>query len=91
MLEHAVGRIHFRRISANKKDLKDGLARYRQIKLSLIGRRTGRTISVPVWFVLEGDWLYRCQYGVPTRIPISSRETVTWAFVGPGAAFIAFR
>jgi hypothetical protein len=47
-------------ISSNKKDLKNGLARYRQIKLSLIGR-TGRTISVPVWFVLEGDWLYRCQ------------------------------
>lgn len=24
----------------------------------MIGRKTGRTISVPVWFVLEGDKLY---------------------------------
>jgi hypothetical protein len=34
--------------------LKDRLARYRQIKLSVIGRKSGKTISIPVWFVLEG-------------------------------------
>ena len=39
-------------------DLKDRLARYRQIKLSVTGRRSGRTISIPAWFVLEGDKLY---------------------------------
>ncbi len=39
---------------ATKKDLKERLARYRQIKLSVIGRKTGQTISIPVWFVLEG-------------------------------------
>ncbi len=44
--------------STNKKDLKNRLVKYRQIKLSVIGRKTGRTISVPVWFVLEGDKLY---------------------------------
>jgi deazaflavin-dependent oxidoreductase (nitroreductase family) len=38
--------------------LKDRLARYRQIKLSVIGRKTGKTISVPVWFVLESEKLY---------------------------------
>jgi deazaflavin-dependent oxidoreductase (nitroreductase family) len=38
--------------------LKDRLARYRQIKLTVIGRKTGRTISIPVWFVLEGEKLY---------------------------------
>src|SRR6266481_3861413 len=43
---------------ANKNDLKGRLARYRQIKLSVIGRKTGQTISIPVWFVLEGDKLY---------------------------------
>ena len=39
-------------------DLKARLARYRQIKLSVIGRRSGKTISIPVWFVLEGEKLY---------------------------------
>jgi hypothetical protein len=34
------------------------IARYRQIKLSVIGRKSGKTISNPVWFVLEGDKLY---------------------------------
>jgi hypothetical protein len=45
---------------ANPKDnLKERLARYRQIKISVIGRKSGRTISIPVWFVLEGEKLYR--------------------------------
>ena len=38
--------------------LKDRLSRHRQIKLSVIGRKSGRTISIPVWFVLEGEKLY---------------------------------
>jgi deazaflavin-dependent oxidoreductase (nitroreductase family) len=38
--------------------LKDRLARYRQIKISVIGRKSGDTISVPVWFVLEGEKLW---------------------------------
>lgn len=38
--------------------LKDRLARYREIKLSVIGRKSGRTISNPVWFVLEDKTLY---------------------------------
>jgi deazaflavin-dependent oxidoreductase (nitroreductase family) len=41
-----------------KDNLKDRLARYRQIKISVIGRKSGRTISIPVWFVLEGDKLF---------------------------------
>ena len=41
-----------------KNDLKDRLARHRQIKLSVIGRKSGLTISIPVWFVLEGEKLY---------------------------------
>jgi deazaflavin-dependent oxidoreductase (nitroreductase family) len=39
-------------------DLKARLARHREIKLSVIGRKSGKTISNPVWFVLEGDILY---------------------------------
>jgi deazaflavin-dependent oxidoreductase (nitroreductase family) len=38
--------------------LKARLARYRQIKISVIGRKSGRTISIPVWFVAEGTKLY---------------------------------
>jgi deazaflavin-dependent oxidoreductase (nitroreductase family) len=41
-----------------KDNLKERLARYRQIKLSVIGRKSGKTISIPVWFVLEGEKLY---------------------------------
>ncbi len=44
--------------STNRKSLNDRLTRYRQIKLSLVGRKSGRTISRPVWFVLEGGKLY---------------------------------
>ena len=34
------------------------LVRYRQIKLSVIGRKTGQAFSNPVWFVMEGEKLY---------------------------------
>jgi hypothetical protein len=38
--------------------LKDRLSRYRQIEISVIGRKSGRTISIPVWFVLDGETLF---------------------------------
>ncbi len=40
-----------------ESELKARLSRYRQIKISVIGRKSGRTISIPVWFFLEGDKL----------------------------------
>jgi len=43
---------------AKKNNLKARLSRYRQIKISVVGRKSGRTISIPVWFVLKGDQLY---------------------------------
>ncbi len=48
-------------------DLKERLARYRQIKISVIGRKSGRAISIPVWFVLEGEKLY--------LLPVQGSET----------------
>jgi deazaflavin-dependent oxidoreductase (nitroreductase family) len=39
-------------------DLKDRLSRYREINISVTGRKSGRTISNPVWFVLDEDQLY---------------------------------
>ena len=37
---------------------KERLSRYREIKLRVTGRKSGKTISIPVWFVLDGDKLY---------------------------------
>jgi deazaflavin-dependent oxidoreductase (nitroreductase family) len=41
-----------------ESELKSHLTRCRQIKLSVVGRKSGKTISIPVWFVLEGEKLY---------------------------------
>jgi deazaflavin-dependent oxidoreductase (nitroreductase family) len=38
--------------------LKDRLSRSREINISVIGRKSGHTISNPVWFVLDEDKLY---------------------------------
>jgi deazaflavin-dependent oxidoreductase (nitroreductase family) len=38
--------------------LKDRLSRYREIKITVTGRKSGRTISIPVWFVFDSDKLY---------------------------------
>ncbi len=43
---------------AQTDSLKDHLSRSDEITISVVGRRSGRTISNPVWFVLEGDKLY---------------------------------
>jgi deazaflavin-dependent oxidoreductase (nitroreductase family) len=45
-------------VPRSTNDLKERLTRYRQIKISVTGRKSGRTISIPVWFVLEAEKLY---------------------------------
>ena len=52
---------------SSQDNLKDRLARYRQVKISVIGRKSGRTISIPVWFVLESQKLY--------LLPVKGSET----------------
>jgi len=47
--------------------LKDRLSRSREIKISVIGRKSGHTISNPIWFVLDGDKLY--------LLPVQGSET----------------
>jgi hypothetical protein len=37
--------------------LRDRLSRYREINISVTGRKSGRTISIPIWFVYD-DKLY---------------------------------
>jgi len=41
-----------------KDDLKDRLLRYREINITVTGRKSGHPISIPIWFVLDGDKLY---------------------------------
>ena len=43
--------------ATTKEKLKSLLARDREINISVIGRKSGREVSRPVWFVLEGDKL----------------------------------
>ena len=43
---------------ARNDALRDHLSRSREINISVIGRKSGRTISNPVWFVLDEDELY---------------------------------
>ena len=38
--------------------LKGRLSRSREVNITVTGRKSGRSISIPVWFVLEGDTLY---------------------------------
>ena len=45
-------------MTTSAEALKDRLERYREIKLSVTGRKSGRTITIPVWFVLEKDKLF---------------------------------
>src|ERR1700752_4798897 len=41
-----------------KDALKDRLSRDREINITVTGRKSGRAISIPVWFVWEDDKLY---------------------------------
>jgi deazaflavin-dependent oxidoreductase (nitroreductase family) len=43
---------------AKNDALRDRLSRSREINLTVTGRKSGRAISIPVWFVLEDDKLY---------------------------------
>ena len=47
--------------------LKERLGRYREIRIRVVGRKSGKTISIPVWFVLEGEKLY--------LLPVSGAKT----------------
>ena len=51
----AVGAVSFpRRTVMNSQQLE----KYSEITLTVSGRNTGRKISIPVWFVVEGEQLY---------------------------------
>jgi len=50
-----------------ESNLRERLGKHREIKLSVVGRKTGRTISNPVWFVFEDEKLY--------LLPVRGSET----------------
>ena len=43
---------------AAKDALRDRLSRSREINITVTGRKSGRAISNPIWFVLDEDKLY---------------------------------
>src|SRR5579864_403530 len=47
--------------------LKNRLSRLNEITITVTGRKSGRAISIPVWFVLDGDKLY--------LLPVSGSDT----------------
>ncbi|MGB2621981.1 MAG: nitroreductase/quinone reductase family protein [Candidatus Acidiferrum sp.] len=52
---------------AHNEVLTDRLSRSREIKISVTGRKSGRAISIPVWFVLDDKTLY--------LLPVSGSDT----------------
>ena len=48
--------------------LRERLARSSEVNIGVIGRKSGRAITIPVWFVLEGETLYLLPvYGSDTQ------------------------
>jgi len=45
-------------VAKQNDDLRNRLSRYREINISVTGRKSGRTISNPVWFVFDDGKLY---------------------------------
>lgn len=39
-------------------DLKDRLSRYQQISITVTGRKSGKAITIPIWFVYEDGTLF---------------------------------
>ena|SRR5664279_5503080 len=53
---------------AKNDDLKERLSRYREINITVTGRKSGRSISVTIWFVFEEPTLYLLPvYGSDTQ------------------------
>lgn len=52
---------------ARKDDLRGRLSRFREINITVTGRKSGRAITNPVWFVVEGEKLY--------LLPVSGSNT----------------
>jgi deazaflavin-dependent oxidoreductase (nitroreductase family) len=54
-------------MSPNKDSLANSLSHSSEIKITVTGRKSGRAISNPVWFVFENDKLF--------LVPVKGSET----------------
>lgn len=45
-------------MTKGKGSFKERLSRYREITITVTGRKSGREISNPIWFVFENEQLY---------------------------------
>ena len=54
-------------MTTQNNTLEDRLSRFREIKITVTGRKSGRPISNPVWFVWENDKLH--------LLPVSGSDT----------------
>jgi deazaflavin-dependent oxidoreductase (nitroreductase family) len=53
---------------ARNDALRNRLTRSREVNIGVTGRKSGRAIRIPVWFVLEGEELYLLPvYGSDTQ------------------------
>src|SRR5579864_7596030 len=52
---------------ARKDPLRERLSRSSEINISVTGRKSGRTISIPIWFVFADDIVY--------LLPVSGSDT----------------
>jgi deazaflavin-dependent oxidoreductase (nitroreductase family) len=43
---------------ARKESLENRFSQHREITISVTGRKSARTVSIPIWFVAEGERLY---------------------------------
>jgi hypothetical protein len=46
------------RHEASHNPLKEGLSKSQEITIGVTGRKSGRNISLPIWFVADGDKVY---------------------------------
>jgi deazaflavin-dependent oxidoreductase (nitroreductase family) len=44
--------------TTRKDSLRDRLSRSREISISVTGRKSGRSITIPIWFVADDEKLY---------------------------------
>ena len=52
---------------ARKNNLRDRLSRHREINITVTGRKSGKAITNPVWFISEDEKLY--------LLPVSGSDT----------------
>ena len=65
--------------------LKDRLSRYREIKITVTGRKSGRAISVPVWFVSDEKLYLLPVQGSDTQWYKNLRKNPTFRIEARGA------